>query len=262
MPSLWSVIVGAVVLSIATFSGGFALATPFGASFQHGGGANDQPVWLATKVSSSNWAGYAATTTTTGAVSKVTGSWIEPAVTCPSGTSVISLVAFWVGIDGFSSKTVEQTGTLAECSGSVLVGYFTWWELYPLNDIQLVGSVSPGDHISAHVTWNGGSSFTMYIKDTTTGVAFSKTASQSATETSAECIAEAPTSGGTITPLPDFGKVTFGTCTATISGVSGGIGSFSSVYEITTVDSAKKVLMQPSALTNKKTFHVTWKAAS
>jgi len=219
-------------------------------------------VWGLTKVHSSNWAGYAAVTTTSGAVSKVSGSWIEPTVTCPTNGTGLSIVAFWVGIDGFSSSTVEQTGTLAECSGSTLIGYADWWELYPTNSIQVFGTINAGDHISAHVTWNGGSSFTMYIKDTTTGVAFSKTASQSATETSAECIGEAPTSSGSIVPLPDFGRVTFSSCTAKISGVTGGIGSFSTVYQITMVDSSSHVMAQPSSLTNNKTFHITWKAAT
>ena len=58
---------------------------------------------------------------------------------------------FWVGIDGFTSGSVEQDGTLIECSGGRAF-YFTWWEMFPTNSIQVVGSsVRPGDAISASV---------------------------------------------------------------------------------------------------------------
>jgi hypothetical protein len=62
-----------------------------------------------TKVDSNNWSGYADTGSN---YSTVTGSWTEPSVSC---TSTTSLAAFWVGIDGFTSGSVEQDGTLAEC---------------------------------------------------------------------------------------------------------------------------------------------------
>src|SRR5215472_14576756 len=102
-----------------------------------------------TQVNSLNWSGYADDNTAGNTYSSVTGNWSEPAVTCPShGTQD---AVFWVGIDGFTSGTVEQDGTLAECSrGSAF--YFTWWEMFPANSIQVVGSsVSPGDAISSSV---------------------------------------------------------------------------------------------------------------
>ena len=71
-----------------------------------------------TQVQSTNWAGYADTSSP---FSTVTGSWSEPAVTCGSrGTDAV----FWVGIDGFTSGSVEQDGTFAECSGGNAF-YFT-----------------------------------------------------------------------------------------------------------------------------------------
>jgi len=63
-----------------------------------------------TKVQSTNWAGYADTGSS---FSKVSASWTEPSVTC-SGSQE-QLAAFWVGIDGYSSSSVEQDGTLIEC---------------------------------------------------------------------------------------------------------------------------------------------------
>ncbi|HMK82584.1 MAG TPA: G1 family glutamic endopeptidase, partial [Candidatus Bathyarchaeia archaeon] len=67
------------------------------------------PFGIRNQVDSTNWAGYAVTGTD---VSDVVGTYIQPAVSCSSQTTY---VATWVGIDGYSSSTVEQTGTLAEC---------------------------------------------------------------------------------------------------------------------------------------------------
>ena len=57
-------------------------------------------------VESTNWSGYADTGSS---FSKVSSSWTEPSVTC-SGRAT-QLAAFWVGIDGYSSDSVEQDGT-------------------------------------------------------------------------------------------------------------------------------------------------------
>ena len=89
-----------------------------------------------TNVQSSNWSGYADTGSS---FSKVTASWTEPSATCSSRTE--SLAAFWVGIDGYSSSSVEQDGTLIECYQRHAYQY-TWWEMYPTNAIQVVGSPS------------------------------------------------------------------------------------------------------------------------
>src|SRR5437870_4998940 len=62
-------------------------------------------------VYSTNWSGYAAETNLTApaanAVTAVSGSWVVPQVT-GSSTGYSSV---WVGIDGYSSATVEQIGT-------------------------------------------------------------------------------------------------------------------------------------------------------
>src|SRR5262245_7033344 len=62
-----------------------------------------------TNSTSSNWSGYAVTG---GRYTSVSASWTEPSVSC-SGTAYSS---FWVGLDGDTSGTVEQTGTDADCS--------------------------------------------------------------------------------------------------------------------------------------------------
>ena len=212
-----------------------------------------------------NWAGYAESSGT-GSVTKVSATWTQPAVTCPSkGTT---LAAFWIGIDGYTSSTVEQDGTLAQCThGSA--SYYSWWETYPANAVQEFAPIHAGDSFSATVTYSSSTSkFTMSVTDTTTGTTWTKTSKNSgALEDSAECIAERPAGASNASglyALADFGTASFGSCTATVSGSSGGIGTFSSVYEITMVSypSGTRTLASPSTLTGNSAFKVTWKHAS
>lgn len=100
---------------------------------------------------STNWSGYAVTGAD-GSVTDVKGSWIVPAVICHAGAPD-SYSSLWVGIDGFTSSTVEQIGIDADCvSGTP--EYFAWFEFYPhwpytINTVE----VQPGDTISAEVSY-------------------------------------------------------------------------------------------------------------
>ncbi len=219
--------------------------------------------------SSLNWAGYAVTAAP-GSVSDVRGSWVVPALqgSCPSTNQYSS---FWVGIDGYSSSTVEQTGTDSDCR-SDSPAYYAWYEFYPHPSKAISGlTVHAGDTISAEAAYSGGR-FTVTIRDLTSGGSFSAAAKvNGAQRSSAEWIAEAPSSSGGILPLADFGTVSFGadstgvasTCFATIGSASGAIGSFgSSVQSITMVTSSGAVKAQPSSLsTDGMSFSIVWKSA-
>ncbi len=228
------------------------------------------PLHLSAGSSSSlNWAGYAVTGAA-GSVSDVKGSWNVPAIqgSCPSTNQYSS---FWVGIDGFNSNTVEQTGTDSDCRSGTPT-YYAWYEFYPHPSKVISGlSVHPGDVISAEVLFSG-NAFTVSIQDQTTGGTFSTSAHvKSAQRSSAEWIAEAPSSSGGILPLSDFGTVSFGadttgvssTCTATIGGVSGAIAAFgSNVQSISMVTSSGALKASPSSLsTDGTSFSVTWKSS-
>jgi len=210
-----------------------------------------------TQVQSTNWSGYADTSST---FTTVTGSWIEPAVTCGSrGTDAV----FWVGIDGFTSGSVEQDGTLAECSGGSAF-YFTWWEMFPTNAIQVVGSsVVPGDSISASVV-RSGTSYTLNVTDSTHPAnSFSTTQSCSnCANSSAEWIAEAPSSGS-ILPLANFHTWTLNNATVSSTTVSNGnISSFPD-DEITMVDNRGRVKALPGPLNgSSNSFTVTWERST
>jgi hypothetical protein len=215
------------------------------------------------QVQSTNWAGYADTATTS-TYSKVTGSWTEPKGTCTSKTS---LAVFWVGIDGFSSSSVEQDGTLIECVGGK-ASYFTWWEMFPSNAIQVVGSsVKPGDKIAASVVRTG-TKYALKVTDSTTPAnSFSTTQTCAATkcvDSSAEWIAEAPSGSSGIFPLAKFSTWTLKGATVKAGTKSGTISSFPD-SEITMVRSATNpvVKAQPGPLNSAgNQFTVTWKSAT
>jgi hypothetical protein len=160
-----------------------------------------------TNVQSTNWSGYADTGSS---FSKITGSWTEPAASC-SGRST-SLAAFWVGIDGFSSSSVEQDGTLIECYHGTAF-HFSWWEMYPTNAVQEVFAVKVGDKMFASVTYTAGATkpFDILVKDLTSGKSLNKleACSVTCTRSSAEWIVESPSFGGTIALLPKFKAIKF-----------------------------------------------------
>ena len=172
----------------------------------HGGGVRNATV------TSTNWSGYAATGGS-GAFTSVSTTFVQPSVNCSKGDGYSS---FWVGLDGYSSSSVEQTGTEADCSGGV-ASYYSWYELYPAYPVNYSNTVRPGDTIVETVTYLGSNRYSMYLDDKTQGWSHTTTKTSSGhARSSAEVIAEAPYSGGVL-PLADFGKVNF-----TSSTVNGG----------------------------------------
>jgi hypothetical protein len=207
-----------------------------------------------TQVQSSNWSGYADTSET---YSSVTASWTEPTGTCSGFTT--SLAAFWVGIDGYTSDSVEQDGTLIECYFGTAY-YFTWWEMYPTNDIQVVGeTLRPGDSITASVV-RSGSTYTLKVTDSSrSGDSFTESESCSTcANSSAEWIAEAPSGADGVYPLTDFHSWTASGATVADTSASGVISTFPD-SEITMVGTSGDVKAQPGALNSSgNSFSVTW----
>lgn len=211
-----------------------------------------------TQVQSGNWAGYADTGSN---FTKVSASWKEPTATCGSADQ---LAAFWPGIDGYSSNSVEQDGTIFECYQGTAYHY-TWWEMYPTNSVQIVGdTVAAGDSITATVT-RSGTSYTLAVTDST-NPANSFTTTQTGSgdaNSSAEWIAEAPSGSSGIEPLANFGTWTATNATATEGSTAGTISSFTD-NEITMVNSSgSSALATPSALNSSgDSFSVKWNASS
>jgi hypothetical protein len=209
------------------------------------------------QVESTNWAGYADTGSD---FSKVSASWTQP--TGVSSGSTTSLAAFWVGIDGYSSDTVEQDGTLIE-SYEGTVYYYDWWEIYPENDVQIINTVNPGDSITASVV-RSGDKYTLAVTDSTNpSNSFSTTQTyRGAADSSAEWIAEAPSGSSGIYPLTDFGTWTDSGSSVTEGSTTGVISSFTD-DEITQVNgNTGAVEDQPGPLNSSGNgFTATWESS-
>jgi len=217
-------------------------------------------------VVSPNWSGYAVTGAE-GSISSVTGSWLVPEANCTGSDPKNSGASHWVGIDGYTTRTVEQTGTDSDCSKGV-PKYYAWYEFYPDPGITIASmSVEAGDVMLASVTYSEGV-FTATIRDERSQQSFSITkAVPAAKRNSAEWIAE-----DNAIKFTDFGNVFFGqdetglagTCAAASSAVTGPIGAFPNalVHAITMVDSQGITMAVPSPLSpDGTTFSVQWQAA-
>ncbi len=161
-------------------------------------------------ITSQNWAGYDAVS---GVFTSVTASWVEPSI--PVSPSVETYAAFWVGLDGHGSSTVEQTGTAA-FSANRSVSHYAWYEIFPDPAIPITGmTISPGDEMTGTVTSDGTGAFTLTLVDHTTNHSFTTTQTNGVTApSSAEVIAEAPPTpaSGFNFPLAYFGTVDFTNC--------------------------------------------------
>jgi hypothetical protein len=201
-------VVGALACSWAVTSPASAAAGPIKGKLRVGRGT----------VESTNWSGYAAYGKT---FTDVKGSWIQPAANCSSVKGrQTTIAAFWAGLDGYTSGTVEQTGTESDCIGNRPL-YFAGYEFYPAGVVEINHPVQAGDALSAEVSQNG-STVTVTLKDATRG--WTNSASEPASGlafSSAEWIAEALSH-----MLTNFGSVPFSSASATDNaGQSGPINS-------------------------------------
>jgi hypothetical protein len=230
---------------------------------------------------SQNWSGYVAGDSSGSTqFSSVSGSWVQPSAKC---TSSDSYSAFWVGLGGSGqSQSLEQTGTQADCVGGQ-TQYYAWYELVPSAPVKLDLAINPGDHISAKVTVNG-TNVTVSLSDQTTGASATKTLQMDSPDTSsAEWIAEAPSScdgSGSCQPLSlaNFGTVNFSNATATANGHTGSINDSNWTAQPVQLSSAATSMgfastdssgagssagAQPSGLSSDgSSFSVSWQSDS
>ncbi len=143
-----------------------------------------------------NWSGAA---TTGSGFTSASATWTEPSVTC---NSTNDLMAPWVGIDGYGSSSVEQTGVATDCSSGHAV-YQGWYEMYPQSPVYYTNAVSAGDVINASVT-RSGTTYTLVLNDQTKGWTKTTVKTGSHSNSSAEVIIESPTGS-----YPKFGSVNF-----------------------------------------------------
>ena len=200
----------------------------------------------ANAVGSQNWSGYAAHGKT---YKKISASWAEPTGHCTSSGTFSS---FWVGLDGFTSPTVEQTGSEVDCSAG-RASYFAWFEMFPAPPVNFSNPVRPGDHFTGSVTFTGSGHYTLVLKDTTQGWSHTVHKTRNAARrSSAEVIAEAPSSGG-ILPLTNFGNAHFSN--AKVNGAAMGKAN---PTKIIMISGSGRVKASVSALAGGTAFSVKW----
>jgi Peptidase A4 family len=173
---------------------------------------------------------------------------------------------------------VEQDGTLDYCSGpGATPAYYTWWEFYPYNSVQLYASSSAGAVIYATILYNPSEIidgvpgvYTLNLFDYDNGASFSIIGGgwdlgYTPSDASAECISEAPGLSTGLAPLTNYGTTTFYACADTIGSHFAGIGSQSSsvaLYKIDQNRGGTNVQVTGglvSFLYGRSEFSITWK---
>ena len=235
---------------------------------------------------SSNWSGYVATGTWSGAQFRyVQATFTVPSLNCAAAAGTASApatVGDWVGIDGVNynwqntSPSVEQDGIAAQCvSGAAQ--YYAWWENYPNAPTYPNLTINPGDAIEADVYFNAGRTaaqgqYNFTLTDVTTGQSFNtpweKCGASTCLNSSAEVITEAPTDGNTglLLPLADYGISNYENIALTDkAGQRAGITSSNwKSTNVVMVDSTTgtRTLSTPGPLFGGAAFSAFWKAAS
>lgn len=215
-------------------------------------------------VVSNNWGGYAAARHGT-KFRFIQATFFVPYINCMNTPDSFS--GHWVGLDGFSSASVEQDGILAECNGKA-PEYSAWYEMFPLAPVYKSVTVHPGDSIVASVYFNSGTSkYTLSLSDTTNGQSFtvnkSCPAHVSCSRSSAEAISEAPSNGSSILPLTDFGAESYSSIRVTDrAGQRGGLRAANwDTFAITTENPSAVVLDQPTQISRGNAFGMYWMAS-
>jgi hypothetical protein len=229
----------------------------------------------------SNWSGYASVLANT-QYTAVSGSWVVPSVNATCAQTSNSSSSQWVGIDGASSTTVEQTGTYSDCAGpgGTTPTYGAWYEM--LGDAAVSGgaevnvttitpsdTIEPGDTMTASVSVNGNDQWALTIADSTSPRVWSFTETPLITwsapaEASAEWIVERPETcigeDCTLTSLADFGTAAF--TTASAASTSGSIEAAQSTpIEMIRSGTDSTLLAGPPTLAGSG-FNVPWVANS
>ncbi|MFE0464234.1 G1 family glutamic endopeptidase [Kitasatospora sp. NPDC058965] len=147
------------------------------------------------------WGGYVAQGS---GFRSITGSWTMPDVQCNTAND---LFAPWIGIDGYGSQTVEQTGVQVDCSGGY-PAFSAWYEMYPAPPVFWNDPVDAGDTFTASVTTSGNGSYLLKLTDTTKGWTRSITKSLRGRNVSAEAVIESPSQS-----YPSFNELDFANIT-------------------------------------------------
>jgi hypothetical protein len=168
--------------------------------------------------SSSSWSGYVIED----ASNPFTRTFVYAAWTVPSAalclvpSNVHKYASSWVGVDGYNSPDVLQTGTSSDidCHGGIMGApqYYAWFEWFPMPMIIYGGfPISAGDYVLAWAGWygpNGGYTVTLWDKSRLRSVTnvLQPPPGTALLGHSIEWIVERPTVGGIISSLAPYAQ--------------------------------------------------------
>jgi hypothetical protein len=211
-----------------------------------------------------DWSGYAATSVKK--FNYVSSQFVQPAVTCPGVAN--QWTSNWVGLDGFTTDTVEQDGTFGFCGGkgSTTPEYEAWYEMYPAFSAN-VFRVKPGDVIDESVRYFGGK-FHLAIADVTSGRHFTFVQGcATCARASAEWIIERPAlcnNTGTkcfLTALADFHSATMAKDEAELAGAKvRSINWFNNypIYMVNPLKTGGFISLDTAGPVTDQSFTATW----
>jgi Peptidase A4 family len=213
-----------------------------------------------------NWAGYAVNR------HKVTfrlvrATFFVPYLSCADSPGK-TMSSAWAGLDGYVGHpdSVEQIGIAADCSAAGVASYYAWFEMFPYAQRKLTMKIHAGDSVTAQVSYDPASKeYRLSLTDNTRGEHSTrlrkcpnvKVSGKRVTcpRSSAEVIAEAPATGAgqnlVISPLSDYGAISFAGISVTDSaGRHGGIVSshWAATKIIQLAASAGPVLAEPTSV--------------
>src|SRR5215472_9175053 len=119
-----------------------------------------------------NWSGYAVETNLASpqayAFTDVQATWTVPSLSPSASSNQNAYSSTWIGLDGDSSKTVEQIGIEQDYVNGKAV-YYAWYEMYPKSPVKLDLVIQAGDTISAEVKYLGNNTYQLTLNDVTSG---------------------------------------------------------------------------------------------
>lgn len=208
---------------------------------------------------STNWSGYVAK----GNFAMVQGDFIQPTIN-PSNPSYTH-ESTWVGLGGYSSNKLVQTGTAMNTYNGTN-NYYAWYEYLGTSgsvpEIRFTNiTINPGDEIHTYCSFQGANDlFNAYVANNSNGTSQSVLVSLPASvyfdSSTAEFINEHPSWNVTDNGLTNYGTTKWKNCQIykmTNSWVNLG----STTYDLVTMTNSSQIKAKPSGL-NGQTFTSTW----
>ncbi len=207
-----------------------------------------------TSVQSSNWSGYADTSSKHN-ITAVLNTFTVPGVSSPPS----GFAATWGGIGGYRTHDLIQAG-VAE-SAEPLGHYYAWYEMLPAASKPIHNCsgesscpVAPGDRITVKINQVGTNRWKFALSDAGHW-SWTKTVTYKSSRSSAEWILEAPMVGGGQTKLPHVNTAFFGPHSTFVKAGKTDTISQGNPVKIVMVTGSGKREATPSALIKGQEFN-------